>query len=337
MTGGRPAGGSDDALRVKSAAYTTLLSDAMRILFQTADTASQDAWLHDLRSAMPHAEIRLWQPGDNAPADYAVVWKPPFEMLQGHPELKAVFNLGAGVDAILQLNVVPENLPLIRIDDGGMAEQMAEFATHAVLRYYRRLDQYEAQARRGEWTPLPPFDKRDFGIGVLGLGVLGQRIADSLQHFGFRVSGWSRNPKSLPGVTGYAGSAQLNDFLRDARVLICMLPLTAETAGVLNRETLSRLPRGAYLINLARGGHLVEADLPPLLDSGQLAGATLDVFHDEPLPASHPFWKDARITITPHISALTVRSEAARQIAAKIVALQRGEQVVGLVDRTKGY
>lgn len=309
----------------------------MRILFQTADTASQDAWLRDLRSALPHAEIRLWQAGDTAPADYAIVWKPPFEMLQAHPELKAVFNLGAGVDAILQLKVVPEQLPLIRIDDGGMAEQMAEFATHAVLRYYRRLDQYESLARRGVWKPLEPFDKADFGVGVLGLGVLGQRITESLRHFGFNVSGWSRSPKALPGVTGYAGAGQLNDFLRSARVLICMLPLTPDTAGILNRNTLSQLPRGAYLVNLARGGHLVEADLPPLLESGQIAGATLDVFHEEPLPASHPFWQDPRIAITPHISALTIRSEAARQIGEKIVALQRGEPVLGLVDRSRGY
>jgi glyoxylate/hydroxypyruvate reductase A len=309
----------------------------MRILFQTTDPVNQDAWLHDLRSALPHAEIRVWQSGDTAPADYAIVWKPPFEMLQGRPDLKAVFNLGAGVDAILKLNVVPDHLPLVRIDDGGMAVQMAEFATHAVLRYYRRLDQYERQARLGQWKPLPPFERADFGIGVLGLGVLGQCICESLQHFGFQVSGWSRSPKALPGVKAYAGSEQLDAFLRGARVLICMLPLTPDTAGILNRETLSLLPHGAYLVNLARGGHLVEADLPPLLDSGQIAGATLDVFQEEPLPAHHPFWKDPRIAITPHISALTVRSEAARQIAEKIVALQRGEPVVGLVDRSKGY
>jgi glyoxylate/hydroxypyruvate reductase A len=309
----------------------------MRILFQTADPANQDAWLHDLRSALPHAEIRVWQSGDTAPADYAIVWKPPFEMLQDRPDLKAVFNLGAGVDAILKLNVVPENLPLVRIDDGGMAVQMAEFATHTVLRYYRRLDQYERQARLGQWQPLPPFERADFGIGVLGLGVLGQRICESLQHFGFQVSGWSRSPKVLPGVRAYAGGEQLDEFLGGARVLICMLPLTPDTAGILNRDTLSRLPRGAYLINLARGGHLVEADLPALLDSGQIAGATLDVFQEEPLPAQHPFWQDPRIAITPHISALTVRSEAARQIAEKIVVLQRGEPVVGLVDRSKGY
>jgi glyoxylate/hydroxypyruvate reductase A len=309
----------------------------MRILFQSADPINQDEWLQDLRLALPHATIDLCQPHDTRAADYAIVWKPPVEMLRAHPELKAVFNLGAGVDAILQLNVVPEHLPLIRIDDGGMAEQMAEFATQATLRYYRRLDQYEQQARRGEWQQLPPYEKRDFPVGILGLGVLGQRIAESLQHFGFAVSGWSRSRKTLAGVTAYAGSDELGEFLRQSRVLICMLPLTDDTRGILNHATLSQLPRGSYLINLARGGHLVEDDLLPLLQQGQLAGATLDVFEHEPLPPAHPFWSDARISITPHISALTVRSIAARQIAEKLVALQRGEPVAGLVDRQRGY
>ena len=309
----------------------------MRILFYSADTSQQDAWLHSLRSALPGAEIVPWQADDRSPADVAIVWKPPAAMLAGHPELKAVFNLGAGVDAILQLGVVPDSLPLIRIDDGGMAEQMAEFATQATLRYYRRLDQYEQQARQGVWQALEPFEKAQFEVGILGMGVLGQRIAASLQHFGFTVHGWSRSSKQVPGVTGFAGADQLPDFLKRSRVLICMLPLTSETSGILNRHTLSQLPRGAYLINLARGGHLVEADLLPLLEQGQLAGATLDVFAEEPLAPTHPFWRDPRITITPHISALTVRSIAARQIAEKLHALQQGDPIAGLVDRSLGY
>lgn len=309
----------------------------MRILFQTADTASQNTWLHELRAAMPHADVRLWTAGDTAPADFAVVWKPPADMLRDRTALKAVFNLGAGVDAILQLNVVPAELPLIRIDDGGMAEQMADFALQATLRYFRRLDQYAQQARDGLWQPLPPFDKTRFQVGILGLGTLGQRVAETLRYVGFPVSGWSRRPKVLAGVTSFSGTAQLAAFLRQARVLICMLPLTPDTAGLLHRDNLSLLPRGAYLMNLARGAHLVEADLPPLLASGQIAGATLDVFQEEPLPPQHPFWSDPRISITPHISALTSRAEAARQIADKIVALARGETVSGLVDRQLGY
>lgn len=309
----------------------------MRILFYSADTSNQEAWLHALGSALPKADIVPWQADDKRPADYAIVWKPPAEMLTAHPELKAVFNLGAGVDAILQLGVVPETLPLIRIDDGGMAEQMAEFATQATLRYYRRLDQYEQQARQGLWQPLEPFKKENFAVGILGMGVLGQRIAASLQHFGFTVHGWSRSRKEVSGVTSFAGTEQLSAFLQRARVLICILPLTPETSGILNRSTLSQLPRGSYLINLARGGHLVEDDLLPLLEQGQLAGATLDVLANEPLAPTHPFWRDPRITITPHISALTVLSMAARQIADKLPALQQGQPVAGLVNRRLGY
>jgi len=309
----------------------------MRILFHTADRTNEQAWLQALRQALPHADIQVWHADDKAPADYAIVWQPPRAMLLDHPELKAVFNLGAGVDAILKLNVVPEQLPLIRIDDGGMAQQMAEFATHATLRYYRRLDQYEQQARQGLWQPLAPYEKADFGIGILGLGTLGQGIAVRLQQLGFQVSGWSRSRKSVTGVDSFAGADELNAFLQRSRVLICMLPLTSGTIGILNRSTLSQLPRGAYLINLARGAHLVEADLLPLLEQGQLAGASLDVFAQEPLGPDHPFWRDPRITVTPHISALTVRSIAAQQIAAKLVALQNGETVAGLVDRRRGY
>lgn len=309
----------------------------MRILFYNADTQHDDIWLSNLRAVLPQADIRTWHAGDHAPADYAVVWRPPAAVLQERAGLKAVFNLGAGVDAILQLDALPASLPLIRIDDGGMAIQMAEYATHAVLRYFRRFDDYERLADKATWAQLTPFDKPDFGIGILGLGVLGKRIADSLLHFGFPVHSWSRTAKDTAGVKSYAGEQQLDAFLRASRVLICMLPLTPETTGILNRNTLSALPRGSYLINVARGGHLVEADLLALIREGHIAGATLDVFGEEPLPPGHPFWQENRISITPHISAVTIRTEAARQVGQKIAALERGEVVAGTIDRTKGY
>jgi len=309
----------------------------MRILFYNADTQHDDIWLSNLRAVLPQADIRTWHAGDHEPADYAVVWRPPAAVLQERAGLKAVFNLGAGVDAILQLGALPASLPLIRIDDGGMAIQMAEYATHAVLRYFRRFDDYERLADKATWEQLTPFDKPDFGVGILGIGVLGTRIATSLLHFGFPVHSWSRTAKDTPGVKSYAGAQQLDDFLAASRVLICMLPLTPETTGILNRSTLSALPRGSYLINVARGGHLVEADLLALINEGHIAGATLDVFGEEPLPPAHPFWQEPRISITPHISALTVRAEAARQVGGKIAALERGEVVAGTIDRTKGY
>ena len=309
----------------------------MRILFHAVD-ANPAPWLADLQAALPQAQLRVWEAGDDAPADYAVVWKPPAEMLRDRVGLKGVFNLGAGVDAILQLgDALPAGVPIVRLDDAGMGVQMAEYVTWAVLRYFRRFDQFDAQQKSGQWRFAKPHDKRSFSIGILGLGVLGQRIAAALSPFGFPLLGWSRTPKDLPGVACHAGSAGLDAFLAASRVVVCVLPLTGETTGILNRETFSKLPRGSYLINVARGMHLVEEDLTALLQSGQIAGATLDVFRQEPLPAGHPFWQEPRITITPHIAAVTLRGDSVRQIAAKIGRMEAGHDVPGLVDRTRGY
>lgn len=310
----------------------------MRILFysQTDDPAK---WLPVLAAALPEASLRVWSEGDNDPADYALVWKPPAAMLQDRSDLKGIFNLGAGVDAILQMGeALPAGVPVVRLDDAGMAVQMAEYVMHAVLRYYRRFDELEGRARAGEWCRnVHPFRKSDFPVGILGLGVLGTRVAQALQAFGFPLRAWSRGRKEMPGVDCYAGDAELDAFLRSTRVLVCMLPLTPDTAGILNRANLQKLRAGAYLVNVARGAHLVEEDLLALLHEGHVAGATLDVFQSEPLPADHPFWQEPRITITPHVAALTLLDESVRQIATKIRALQRGEPIAGIVDRMKGY
>jgi glyoxylate/hydroxypyruvate reductase A len=208
---------------------------------------------------------------------------------------------------------------------------------HAVLRYFRRFDEYEKQARRGIWAPLPQFDKREFTIGVLGMGMLGSRVLETMAHFGFPLRGWSRTHKQVDGVECFSGFDSLGEFLAGTRVLVCMLPLTPETSTLLDRARLSQLPKGAYLINVARGAHVAEPDLLTLIRSGHLAGATLDVFRNEPLPAPHPFWDEPRITMTPHISALTVRHDSVRQIAGKINKLENGEPVADVVDRTRGY
>lgn len=307
------------------------------IIFHAAGAEAQP-WLDVLSREMPQARIRVWRDGDVAAADYAIVWKPPVAMLQGRSGLKAIFNLGAGVDAILQLDAaLPDGVPVVRLDDAGMGIQMAEYVSHAVLRYFRRLDSYQMLREQRQWRFLKPFAKSEFSVGVLGLGVLGGRVLEALQQFGFPLHGWSRSPRQLPGVTCHAGADGLEPFLRASRVLVCMLPLTADTVGILNKQNLSRLPRGAYLVNVARGAHLVEADLLELLQQEHLAGATLDVFSEEPLPAGHPFWQETRISMTPHISALTLREDSARQIAGKVEALQQGLPVTGVVDRLKGY
>lgn len=294
-----------------------------------------DPWLRGLRSAFPDATVSEWQPGA-APADYAVVWSPPQAFFDEQPGLKAVFNAGAGVDALLALRI-PPGTRIVRIDDGGMAVQMAEFACQAVIRHFRELDAYAGDLREGRWSYREPRARQDFPVGVMGLGVLGERVARALTVFDFPVHGWSRTPKRIEGVHCHAGEAGFDGFLASCRVLINLLPLTPQTENILNRRTLGRLQPGGYLINLARGAHLVDQDLLDLIDSGQLAGAALDVFRTEPLPADHGFWKRPTISITPHTSARTLRAESIEQIARKIAALGRGEAVAGEVDRQRGY
>ncbi|MFM0503043.1 2-hydroxyacid dehydrogenase [Paraburkholderia caffeinilytica] len=313
----------------------------MKILFYMphADAA---AWLHDFARALPEAELREWQTGDSEPADFAVVWRPPREMLAGRNDLRAIFNLGAGVDAILGLEheqpgTLPRSAQLIRLEDTGMAHQMAEYVTHAVLRYLRRFDEYQALQSERRWQVLDPHPRETFTVGVLGLGVLGTHVAQAVAAFGMPVRGYSRSARQVDGITTYAGAAQFDAFLDGVKVLVNLLPHTPDTGDVLNRRTFSRLARGAYLINVARGGHLVEPDLLEALASGQLAAATLDVFREEPLPPDHLFWREPRITITPHISALTLREESVAQVARKMAALIRGETVSGVVDIERGY
>lgn len=309
----------------------------MRILVYRAD-GNTDPWVADFAAAMPRAEVVVWREGaQEAVCDYAVLWGPPAGLLGQLTHVKAIFLAGAGVDAILKFGDALPSAPIIRLGDAGMAVQMAEYVAHAVLRYFRRFDEYEKQARRGIWAPLALPEKHEFTIGVLGMGMLGSRVLETMGHFGFPLRGWSRTQKQVDGVECFTGIDSLGEFLAGTRVLVCMLPLTPETSNLLDRARLSLLPQGAYLINVARGAHVAEPDLLTLIRSGHLAGATLDVFRNEPLPAPHPFWEEPRITMTPHISALTVRHDSVRQIAAKIDKLENGEPVADVVDRTRGY
>ena len=306
----------------------------MKIYFCCTDFKAEP-WLAALRAALPQADIQVWQPGAPA-ADYAVVWAPPQQFLDEQPGLKALFNLGAGVDALTQLRLPPQTR-LVRLDDAGMSVQMAEYVCHALIRHFREFDQYDHDTRQGQWSFRRPRLRQEFPVGIMGLGVLGQRVARAVAQFEFPLNGWSRSPRQVDGVRCYAGPEQLPDFLAASRVLVCLLPLTEETRGILNRQTLAQLQPGAYLINVARGAHLVEDDLIGLLDSGALAGATLDVFQQEPLPPGHPFWQHPRICITPHTAARTLRDESVAQIAAKITALTQGQPIRGVVAHDKGY
>ena len=338
----------------------------MQITFCCTDTASEP-WLQGLRAALPGANVSLWAPGAPS-ADYAVVWAPPQQFFDEQAQLQAVFNIGAGVDALLKLRL-PPRARIVRLNDAGMSVQMAEYVCHAVIRHFREFDAYEADTRQGKWSFRKPRERADFPVGVMGLGVLGQRVARSLAQFEFPVNGWSRShkkpgdwvtgrsaqvkeepatragdteqsarsPSHLDSVKCFSGADGFKDFLAASRVLVCLLPLTPQTRDIMNRDNLARLKAGGYVINVARGAHLVDDDLIALLDSGHLAGATLDVFRTEPLPGDHPFWTHPKITVTPHTSARTLRSESIAQIAGKIAALQRGETVDGVVEPSRGY
>ena len=312
----------------------------MEIIFYhpTFDTSW---WINALEKALPGAKVREWKEGDNQPADYAMVWHPPVEMLQGR-ELKAVFALGAGVDSILSKlkahpEMLPLSIPLFRLEDTGMGLQMQEYAVSQVLHWFRRFDDYQAQKLESRWQPLEEYQREDFTVGIMGAGVLGSKVAESLLAWGFPVRVWSRSHKEWPGVKSFAGQQQLGEFLRETRVLINLLPNTAETVGIINHGLLEQLKDQSYLLNLARGVHVNEDDLLGALDNGKLKGAMLDVFSREPLPVESPLWKHPRVAMTPHVAAVTRPQEAISYIADTVSRLERGEAVTGQVDRARGY
>ena len=306
----------------------------MRISFCCTGT-KPEPWLDGLRAALPNAIVDLWVPGA-ALADYAVVWAPPQQFVDEQTQLKAMFNIGAGVDALMRLRIPPKT-QLVRLDDAGMSVQMAEYVCHAVIQHFRDLDVYQADVSAGNWSFRKPRLRSEFPVGVMGLGVLGERVARALGQFDFSVSGWSQSPKSIPGVRSFTGAAQFDEFLRGCKVLVCLLPLTEQTQDIMNLANLSKLQTGGYVINVARGAHLVDADLIALIDSGHLAGATLDVFRTEPLPAEHPFWRHPHIRVTPHTSARTLRHESIAQIIGKIQAMERGLPIAGVVNPHRSY
>lgn len=304
----------------------------MRIVFHDL-TVEPEPWLAALRAAFPGAVVEPWQAGA-PPADYALVWAPPQQLLDEQTRLKALFNVAAGVDALLKLKL-PAGVPVFRLDDAGMAVQMAEYVCQAVIRVFRELEAVEADTRAGRWQQRKPRARGEFSVGVMGLGVLGQRVLAALAAFDFPLRGWSRTVHSIAGVDTFAGPAQFDAFLAGCQVLVNLLPLTPETENILNRQSLMRLPVGAYLVNVARGRHLVEEDLLAAVDCGHLSGALLDVFRQEPLPAEHPFWRHPRITLTPHTSARTLRRESLDQIIAKIGALEAGTPPDSLGGRVR--
>lgn len=296
------------------------------------------AWRGELAVLPPEVEVRFW-PDAGAPGevDYGFAWGNPPGFWRQFPNLKVVFSLGAGVDALLRDGDLPEGPAVVRMLDESMAGDMSDFVRMCVTFHHRAMHEYAVLQTQADWRPIRPPRNGRRTVGIMGLGALGGRCALDLVSAGFDVRGWARRPKSLPGVRTFAGEAGLESFLVATEILVCLLPLTPETENILSAHLFARLPRGACVVNVGRGRHLVDADLLGALDSGQLAGATLDVFRTEPLPTDHPFWRHPRITVTPHAAAFTHPETAVPALAENLRRLLSGLEMVGLVDRRLGY
>lgn len=310
----------------------------MPVLLFISQVEPPAPWKQALEASGAGIDVRIWPDAGNLQEiDYVLCWKPEATALEPLANLKAVFSLGAGVDHLANLSAHLANVPVVRMVEPALTEGMTEYVVYQVLRFHRRMPEYEAQRARREWRELPQIRPMDRRIGILGLGVLGGEAARALNGLNFDVAGWSRSVKQLPGVESFAGPAALTPFLARSDILVCMLPLTPETRGIINRERLSELPHGASLINVGRGAHVVEADLLEALDSGRLSGAALDVFAEEPLRENHPFWTHPKVTMTPHIASLTNPETGAGVIAAAIARCESGEPLDNTVDFSKGY
>jgi glyoxylate/hydroxypyruvate reductase A len=300
-------------------------------------------WEQRFRAFAPQHEIRLWPESVGNPDDisYACVWKPPHGMLAGYKNLKAIFSLGAGADDVLTDPMLP-NVPVVRIVDPDLTMRMSEYVLLHVLTYHRKQRQYEAQQRVRMWHELEQPAASEVAVGVMGLGAIGGQVAVALRRLGFDVAGWSRTPKTIPGVECFFGSVGRESFLRRTEILVCLLPATEATRGILNLDLFQRLKfkgalQGAYLINAGRGSLQVDADIIAALEEGTLSGATLDVFPTEPLPITSPLWAHPKVTITPHCAAASSPRAIVANIVRQIDRFEVGMPFEHVVDLRRGY
>lgn len=306
------------------------------LLISAGDNGEE--WRRAFDRLVPDLDFRVWPDiGEVDDIEMALAWRAPPGSLADLPNLRCIASLGQGVDHLFADPDLPEGVPIVRLVDDSMRRQMTAYVLAAVLRRLCRMEGYAALQRQRRWQPLDAYDPAECRVGVLGLGALGGDVAEKLAALGFRVSGWSRTAKDIAGVDGFAGRDALDDFLRDCDMVCCLLPLTPDTRGILDARVFAAMKRGAYLINTARGGHVVETDLVAALDSGQISGATLDVFAAEPLPPGHPLWDHPKVTITPHASAVTLVGACAEQLAETYRRLRAGEPLLNTVDRARQY
>lgn len=294
-------------------------------------------WRHELVGLMPELDMRVWPTvGDKEDVDIALVWQPPQGLLKHFNRLKLILSLGMGIDHLLRDRTLPQ-VPIARLVDDSIVTQIGEYVSWAVLQQHRSFGVYQQMQQKQRWQPLPLADTTACAIGILGLGVLGQHTANVLSTLGFPVLGWSRTAKALQGIRCFHGSRGLSEMLAQSSMLVCLLPLTPTTKDIINATTLATLPQGAYIINCGRGAHLVEDDLLIALDQGHIAGATLDVFRQEPLPPEHPFWHHPKIRLTPHIAGITNSRTAAPQVIENIRRIQANQPLLYPIDRYLGY
>lgn len=306
-------------------------------LLLKSDAARSQEWMRLLAEKAPDLPFRTWPDiGDPADVRYLAAWLPPDDVMAQFPNLELLFSVGAGVDQ-LDLAKLPPELPVVRMIEPGLVDSMVEYVTMAVLALHRDLVPYIASQREQAWAPLRIRPASERRVGILGLGMLGEACSRKLAEFGFRVAGWSRSRHAIDGIECFAGNVELPDFLARTDILVCLLPLTDETRGILGARLFAGLPRGAMLVNAGRGGHLDQDALLAALDSGQIASAVLDVTVPEPLPAGHPLWSHPSLLITPHVASRS-RSEASLDALLENLRRHRaGEPLVGLIDRQRGY
>jgi glyoxylate/hydroxypyruvate reductase A len=310
----------------------------MRPLFvYKADPQRGRQWAEIFREEAPEIDFRLWADvGNAADVRYLAAWEPPADLATRFPNLRLLLSTGAGVDQF-NFAVLPPGLPVVRMVEPGIVQGMVEYVTHAVLDLHRDMPAYRRAQQQRQWQVIPVRPASERRVGVLGLGSLGQAVLDKLVSFGFDCAGWSRSRHGVAGVRCHAGADELDSFLARSDILICLLPLTDATRGFLNAALFAKCPKGASLVHVGRGPQLVAHDLLLALDEGHLAEAVLDVTDPEPLPADSALWVHPRVRITPHIASMTQPQTAARVAIDNLRRFERGEPLVGLVDRGRGY
>lgn len=294
-----------------------------------------EAWVKALKNEHPGMNIYVYpEDHDKEEVEYAISWKHPRGIFKNYPNLKVIASMGAGVDHITSDPDIPENIKITRVVDEQLTEDMSAFVLALIMDKMRNISHYYSQKN---WEPTSYRSIENTKIGIMGLGVLGKGVANTLKKVGFNVYGWSKSTKDIDGIHTFCGDENLTEFLSNAEILVCLLPLTPETENILNKELFEKLPKGAHVINVARGEHLVEQDLLEMIDSEQLCGASLDVFRKEPLPLEHPFWNHSKIKITPHIASVTNPKKVVPQMADNYERMSQEQDLLNVVERKKGY